>query len=153
LTALDPERDIGGHRQAIPPMLQQSLAARPDRLGKAREVAQIGAVLGRDFTYSLLRAVGGVDDPALQSALDRLAEANRSIRPKGDVQPRARQHRSKLRRGGSFVVFVLRDRHWWCAIDPNPSTRQSQRHFLTSAQLESASLPNACSPDIFWTIR
>jgi hypothetical protein len=107
LTALGPERDIGGHRQAIPPTLQQSLAARLDRLGKAREVAQIGAVLGRDFTYSLLRAVGGVDDPALQSALP-----NRSIRPKGDVQPRARQHRSKLPRGGSFLVFVLRDRHW-----------------------------------------
>jgi hypothetical protein len=46
LTALGPERDIGGHRQAIPPTLQQSLAARLDRLGKAREVAQIGAVLG-----------------------------------------------------------------------------------------------------------
>ena len=51
-----PKVDIGGHRQAIPPTLQQSLAARLDRLGKAREVAQIGAVLGRDFTYSLLRA-------------------------------------------------------------------------------------------------
>ena len=62
--------------QAIPPTLQQSLAARLDRLGEAREVAQIGAVLGRDFTYALLRAVGGVDDPALQSALDRLADAD-----------------------------------------------------------------------------
>ena len=61
---------------AIPPTLQQSLAARLDRLGAARETAQIGAVLGRDFSYALLRAVGGVDDPALQSALDRLAEAD-----------------------------------------------------------------------------
>ena len=32
--------------------------------------------MGRDFTYALLRAVGGVDDPALQSALDRLADAD-----------------------------------------------------------------------------
>jgi hypothetical protein len=39
------------------------------------------------------------------------------------------------------------------AVDPNLSLGPSQRHFLTSAQLESASLPNACSPDIFWTIR
>ena len=38
--------------QAIPPTLQQSLAARLDRLGPAREVAQIGAVLGRDFAYA-----------------------------------------------------------------------------------------------------
>jgi hypothetical protein len=52
------------------------LAARLDRLGEAREVAQIGAVLGRDFTYASLRAVGGIDDPTLQSALDKLADAD-----------------------------------------------------------------------------
>ena len=45
--------------QAVPPTLQQSLAARLDRLGAAREVAQIGAVLGRDFAYALLRDVAG----------------------------------------------------------------------------------------------
>ena len=62
--------------QAIPPTLQQSLTARLDRLGLAREIAQIGAVLGRDFSYSLLRAVGSVEDYALQSALDKLADAD-----------------------------------------------------------------------------
>jgi class 3 adenylate cyclase/predicted ATPase len=67
--------EVGG-LQAIPPTLQQSLAARLDRLGEAREVAQIGAVLGRDFTYALLRALGGIDDRGLQSALDRLADAD-----------------------------------------------------------------------------
>ena len=61
---------------AIPPTLQQSLTARLDRLGPAREVAQIGAVIGRDFSYALLRAVAGTDDAALQAALDRLAEAD-----------------------------------------------------------------------------
>jgi tetratricopeptide (TPR) repeat protein len=76
VTRLLLERGVEGGGQAIPPTLQQSLAARLDRLGEAREVAQIGAVLGRDFTYSLLSAVGGIDDPALQSALDRLAGAD-----------------------------------------------------------------------------
>jgi hypothetical protein len=76
VTRLLLERGEEGGARAIPPTLQQSLAARLDRLGPAREVAQIGAVLGRDFTYALLRAVGGVDDPALQSALDRLARAD-----------------------------------------------------------------------------
>ena len=76
VTRLLLERGEAGGLQAIPPTLQQSLAARLDRLGEAREVAQIGAVLGRDFTYALLSAVGGVDDPALQSALDRLAGAD-----------------------------------------------------------------------------
>jgi predicted ATPase len=75
VTRLLLERGEAGGMQAIPPTLQQSLAARLDRLGEAREVAQICAVLGRDFTYSLLRAVGGVDDADLLSALDRLAGA------------------------------------------------------------------------------
>jgi class 3 adenylate cyclase/predicted ATPase len=76
VTRLLLERGEQGGLQAIPPTLQQSLAARLDRLGEAREVAQIGAVLGRDFTYALLSAVGELDDPALQSALDRLAGAD-----------------------------------------------------------------------------
>ncbi len=62
VTRLLLERGEAGGLQAIPPTLQQSLAARLDRLGPAREVAQVGAVLGRDFTFSLLQAVGGVAD-------------------------------------------------------------------------------------------
>jgi class 3 adenylate cyclase/predicted ATPase len=76
VTRLLLERGEAGGLEAIPPTLQQSLAARLDRLGEAREVAQIGAVLGRDFTYALLRAVSEVEDFALQSALDRLAGAD-----------------------------------------------------------------------------
>ena len=59
VTRLLVERGAQGGVQAIPPTLQQSLAARLDRLGPAREVAQIGAVLGRDFVYALLRDRGG----------------------------------------------------------------------------------------------
>jgi predicted ATPase len=62
--------------QAIPPTLQHSLTARLDRLGPAREVAQIGAVIGRDFPYALLRAVAGMDDTPQQAALDRLVDAD-----------------------------------------------------------------------------
>jgi predicted ATPase/class 3 adenylate cyclase len=96
VTRLLLERDAQGGAQAIPPTLQQSLAARLDRLGEAREIAQIGAVLGRDFSYALLRAVAapvaavadrgppghaglterGYSGPALQAALDRLTEAD-----------------------------------------------------------------------------
>ena len=61
VTRLLLERGEAGGLQAIPPTLQQSLAARLDRLGPAREVAQIGAVLGRDFSYALLAAVAGGD--------------------------------------------------------------------------------------------
>jgi predicted ATPase len=46
------------------------------RLGTAREVAQIGAVIGRGFSYGLLRAVADVDDAPLQAALEKLADAD-----------------------------------------------------------------------------
>ena len=76
VTRLLLERGEAGGLQAIPPTLQQLLAARLDRLGEAREVAQIGAVLGRDFTYILL-ACGRRDRRfVLQSALDKLADAD-----------------------------------------------------------------------------
>ena len=66
----------GGGIEAIPPTLQQSLMARLDRLGPAREVAQIGSVIGRDFSYSLLRALAEMEEAPLQSALERLADAD-----------------------------------------------------------------------------
>ena len=76
VTRLLLERGEQGGVQAIPPTLQQSLMARLDRLGPAREVAQIGSVIGRDFSYQLVRAVAGIDDTPLQAALERLAEAD-----------------------------------------------------------------------------
>jgi AAA ATPase domain/Adenylate and Guanylate cyclase catalytic domain len=56
LTRLLLERGEQGGVQTIPPTLQQSLTARLDRLGPAREVAQIGALIGRDFSYPLIRS-------------------------------------------------------------------------------------------------
>jgi class 3 adenylate cyclase len=76
VTRLLLERGERAGVQAIPPTLQQSLAARLDQLGAARELAQVGAVLGRDFTYLLLRDVAEADEPTLQASLDRLADAN-----------------------------------------------------------------------------
>jgi predicted ATPase/class 3 adenylate cyclase len=60
---------------AIPSTLQDSLSARLDRLGSAREVAQLAATIGRDFSYELLRAISPPDDSALQNALAILVEA------------------------------------------------------------------------------
>ena len=60
----------------IPPTLQQSLAARLDRLGEAREVAQIGAVLGRAFSRALISAVSDLPDATLDTALSQLTEAD-----------------------------------------------------------------------------
>jgi predicted ATPase len=76
VTRLLLERGEQGGSETIPASLQQSLTARLDRLGSAREVAQIGSVIGRDFSYVLIRAAAGIEDAPLQAALDRLAEAD-----------------------------------------------------------------------------
>jgi class 3 adenylate cyclase/predicted ATPase len=76
--------------QAVPPTLQQSLTARLDRLGPGREVAQIGSVIGRSFTYLMLRSVSGMEDAPLQIALDRLTDADiflaQGIPPQSDYR-------------------------------------------------------------------
>ena len=65
-----------GGIQVIPPTLQQSLMARLDRLGPAREVAQVGSVIGRGFSYRLLQAVAGMDNAPLEAALEKLSDAD-----------------------------------------------------------------------------
>ena len=60
---------------AVPASLHASLMARLDRLGPAKEVAQIGAAIGREFSHALLAAVTHKAEAELQSALDRLMAA------------------------------------------------------------------------------
>jgi len=60
---------------AIPTTLHDSLMARLDRLAPTRDVVQIGAALGREFSYYLLRAVAAVPDDHLQEALDELGRS------------------------------------------------------------------------------
>ncbi|MGC1888916.1 MAG: hypothetical protein WA709_22970, partial [Stellaceae bacterium] len=73
---------------AIPATLQDSLTARLDRLAPVKEIAQIGAAIGREFSYPLLRAVAGRDEPALRAALTHLEEAELLFRT--GVPPEAR---------------------------------------------------------------
>ena len=60
---------------AIPETLQDSLMARLDRLYSVKEIAQIGAAIGREFSYSLIRAVVSRDETALKHALTELEQA------------------------------------------------------------------------------
>jgi len=57
---------------AIPSTLQDSLTARLDRLGTAKETAQLAAVVGREFTCGMLCAVSGKDETSMRETLDRL---------------------------------------------------------------------------------
>jgi predicted ATPase/class 3 adenylate cyclase len=64
---------------AIPATLRDSLAARLDRLGEAKGVAQLGATIGRSFSYELLAAVASrlrpIDPASLRGNLDRIVES------------------------------------------------------------------------------
>jgi class 3 adenylate cyclase len=67
--------DVDLTRLSVPATLQASLMARLDRIPAGKEVAQIGAVLGREFTQPLLAAVAGVREADLQRGLQQLVEA------------------------------------------------------------------------------
>ncbi|HEX3556517.1 MAG TPA: TOMM system kinase/cyclase fusion protein, partial [Thermoanaerobaculia bacterium] len=75
LTKAVVESHDSGERQELPATLRDSLAARLDRLGTAKEVAQIAAVIGRVFSFELLAAVCALDEAALQQELRRLMQA------------------------------------------------------------------------------
>lgn len=59
----------------VPATLYSWLMARLDRLGSAKAVAQIGATIGRDFSFALLSSVADIDDPRLRADLARLVDA------------------------------------------------------------------------------
>ena len=149
VTRLLLERGEQGGIQAIPLTLQQSLTARLDRLGPAREVAQIGAVIGRDFSYTLLRAVAGIEDPPLQMSLDRLAEADillvQGLPPQSDyrfkhalIQDAAYENLLKSRRQilHRRVAEVLRDQF----ADSAAAEPQFVAHHFTQAALTEAAI-------------
>ena len=68
--------------------------ARLDRLGSAKEIAQIGAAIGREFSHALLAAVVRKPETELVSALDRLIEAGllfrQGVPPHADLSVQAR---------------------------------------------------------------
>ena len=63
------------HPLAIPATLHDSLMARLDRLGAVKSLAQLGATLGREFAYALLRAVAPWDEDTMQRGLHQLVAA------------------------------------------------------------------------------
>ena len=60
---------------AVPATLHDSLMARLDRLASVREVAQVGAVIGREFTYEMLAAAAGLPEAELERATNQLVAA------------------------------------------------------------------------------
>jgi class 3 adenylate cyclase len=134
---------------AIPPSLQQSLMARLDRLGPVREVAQVGSVIGRGFSYALLRTLTGMDEAALQAALEQLAEADvlfvQGLPPDSDyhfrhalIQDAAYENLLKSRRQMLHrrVAEIMRDRF----PDTAAAEPELVAHHFTQAGLTDAAI-------------
>ncbi len=76
-------RPVNGHFEldgplpplAIPDTLQDSLMARLDRLAAVRELVQLAAAIGREFSFDMMRAVASQPDPELRQGLDQLVDA------------------------------------------------------------------------------
>ena len=149
VTRLLLERGEQGGAQAIPPTLQQSLMARLDRLGPAREVAQIGSVIGRGFSYKLLKAVAGMDDAPLEAALEKLSDADivlvEGVLPESDyrfkhalIQDAAYENLLKSRRQVLHrrIAETLRDRF----ADKAAAEPEVLAHHFTQAGLTDAAI-------------
>ena len=85
--ALRAAATIPARASAVPATLHASLMARLDRLGPAREIAQIGAAIGREFSWRLLIAVARCPEAEVASALDRLVTAGLLFRQGGPPDP------------------------------------------------------------------
>ncbi|WGR70257.1 MULTISPECIES: AAA family ATPase [unclassified Bradyrhizobium] len=94
---------------AIPETLHDSLMARLDRLHSVKEIAQIGATIGREFSYSLMRAVVARDETRLQHSLTELEEAGLIFR-QGDLPDAIYSFKHALVRDAAYQSLLKRRR-------------------------------------------
>jgi predicted ATPase len=129
---------------AIPTTLQASLMARLDRLAPVREVAQIGAVAGREFHYELLNAVAGLPRGRLEEALGQLVRSELIFR-RGEIPHAVYTFKHTLVRDAAYAgLLKSRRAHLHAAIanaleQRFPEVVQTQpetlAHHLTEAGL------------------
>jgi class 3 adenylate cyclase/tetratricopeptide (TPR) repeat protein len=113
---------------SIPASLQDSLMARLDRLSPVKELAQLGAAIGREFSYDLIQAVSAMEDETLQSALGNLVDSEllhqRGLPPKATY---------------SFKHALIQD----AAYESLLKSRRQHYHQLIADVLESR-FPEVC---------
>ena len=97
---------------AVPATLKDSLMARLDRLGEAREVAQIAAVIGRQFAFPLLDALAPRGGAELEAALTKLVAAG-IVFPEGRGVERGFSFKHALMRDAAYESLLLSRRRDW----------------------------------------
>lgn len=95
---------------AIPETLQDSLMARLDRLAPVRDIAQIGAAIGREFSYSLMRTVTGREESALRHALAQLEQSELVFR-RGEPPEAVYSFKHALVRDAAYESLLKSRRH------------------------------------------
>ena len=95
---------------AIPATLQDFLMARLDRLAPVKEIGQIGAAIGREFSYSLVRALVGRDETALKHALTQLEQAELVFR-RGEPPEAVYSFKHALVRDAAYESLLKSRRH------------------------------------------
>jgi predicted ATPase/class 3 adenylate cyclase len=103
-----------GDDSVVPATLKDSLMARLDRLGQAREVAQIAAVIGRQFTFSMLDAVASRKASELEATLAKLVAAG-IVFPEERGQQRSFSFKHALVRDVAYESLLLARRREWHA--------------------------------------
>jgi predicted ATPase len=135
---------------AIPTTLQDSMMARLDRLATAREVAQLGATLGREFSYELIQAVSLIDEAGLQQALAKLVEAE--VLYQRGLPPQARYlFKHALIQDVAYQSLLKSTRHQYhqqiahVLEEQFPETKETQpellAHHYTEAGLTEQAIP------------
>jgi class 3 adenylate cyclase/tetratricopeptide (TPR) repeat protein len=97
---------------SVPATLKDSLMARLDRLGGAREVAQIAAVIGRQFTFALLEAASGKDSGELEDMLAKLVAAGIVFPEERGFEPGFIFKHALVRDAAYESLLLMRRREW-----------------------------------------
>lgn len=134
----------------IPATLHDALMARLDRLGLAKEIAQLGATIGREFSYELIHAVSPLDEGRLQQGLKQLVEAEllyqRGVTPQATyffkhalIQDTVYQSLLKGRRQQLHqqIAHVLEERF----LDTKETQPELLAHHYTEAGLTAQAIP------------
>ncbi len=135
-------------QSVVPSSLQAALLSRLERLGSAREIGQIGAVIGREFSYDLIATVAALPEPELRSALTQLEQAG-LLRSRGELPGRTYVFKHALVQDAAYATLLrgrrqeLHDRTAQ-AIErnhPEISEREPEvvaRHYTEAGQAEAA---------------
>jgi tetratricopeptide (TPR) repeat protein len=104
--------ESAGEGSAVPATLKDSLMARLDRLGGAREMAQIAAVIGRQFTFAILEAASGKGSGELEGMLAKLV-ASGIVFPEERSLERSFVFKHALVRDAAYESLLLMRRREW----------------------------------------